>query len=145
MDNSTLNITAQLFQVTTPTSSTPALSISDDVITVGAAQVQVKGTLGMILNGPLETAQISSHPNSNLNLESASGSVEMVGRGGVNIEDGPHFEGVQITSNEKLLISSRSEVGAGVERERERERERLYYSTCTFTPFRLYWILGQCD
>lgn len=110
MDNSTINITAQLFQVATPTSSSPALSITDDHITVGASQMEVKGTLGMILNGPLETNQISSQPNDNLNIESASGTLVMVGRGGVIIQDGPEFDGVRVTSNEKLSISSRSEV-----------------------------------
>ena len=64
----------------------------------------------MVLNGPLETGQISSHPNADLNLESASGSLVMVGRGGVQIQDGPTFEGVEIMSNERLSISSRSEV-----------------------------------
>ena len=64
----------------------------------------------MVLNGPLETGQISSHPNADLNLESASGSLVMVGRGGVQIQDGPAFEGVEIMSNERLSISSRSEV-----------------------------------
>lgn len=64
----------------------------------------------MILNGPLEAEQISSHPNADLQLESASGSVVMIGRGGVLIQDGPEFDGVQITSNEKLSISSRREV-----------------------------------
>jgi hypothetical protein len=79
-------------------------------VSVGASQVKVTGTLGMVLNGPLDTGQISSHPNSDLTLESASGSLTMVGRGGVRIQDGPAFEGVEITSNEKLSISSRSEV-----------------------------------
>ena len=72
--------------------------------------MEVTGTLGMVLNGPLETEQISSHPNSDLHLESASRSLMMVGRGGVQIQDGPAFEGVEITSNERLSISSRSEV-----------------------------------
>lgn len=111
MDNTTLNITAQQFQVTPPLSSSPALSISDDgTISVNASQMEVTGTLGMVLNGPLETGQISSHPNSDLNLESASGSLVMVGRGGVQIQDGPAFEGVEITSNERLSISSSSQV-----------------------------------
>ena len=110
MDNSTLNITAQLFQVATPTNPSPALSITDDGITIGAAQMEVQGTLGIILNGPLETDEISSHPNSDLSIASVSGSLMMVGRGGVRIEDGPAFSGVQITSNEALSISSRSEV-----------------------------------
>ena len=79
---------------------------------MGASQMEVTGTLGMVLNGPLETGQILSHPNSDLNLESASGSLTMVGRGGVLIQDGPAFEGVEIMSNEKLSISSRSQVRA---------------------------------
>lgn len=110
MDNSTLNITTQLFQVVTPTNSSPALSITDDSIIVGATEMEVQGTLGMVLNGPLETDEISSHPNADLNVESASGSLMMVGRGGVSIQDGPAFGGVQVTSNEGLSISSRSEV-----------------------------------
>ena len=112
MDNTTLNITAQQFLITSPSnSSTPALSVSDDgTVSVGASQMEVTGTLGMVLNGPLETGQVSSHPNSDLNLESASGSLVIIGRGGVQIQDGPAFEGVEITSNERLSISSRSEV-----------------------------------
>lgn len=112
MDNTTLNITAQQFLITSPSnSSTPALSVSDDgTVSVGASQMEVMGTLGMVLNGPLETGQVSSHPNSDLNLESASGSLVIIGRGGVQIQDGPAFEGVEITSNERLSISSRSEV-----------------------------------
>lgn len=110
MDNSTLNITTQLFQVATPTSPSPALSVTDDGITVGASQMVVQGTLGTILNGPLEAGEITSHPNADLSIESASGSLMMVGRGGVSIQDGPAFGGVQVTSNEGLSISSRSEV-----------------------------------
>lgn len=112
MDTSSVNITAQQFQVSSPTGSTPSLSVSDDVITVGAAQMEVKGSLGVVLNGPLETRQISSHPNADLSLESASGSLVITGREGVQIQDGAAFEGVQITSNERLSISSRSEVSS---------------------------------
>lgn len=110
LDNSTLNITTQLFHVATPSSlsQSPALSVSDDGVSVGASQMEVTGTLGMILNGPVETAQISSHPSEDLHLESAAGSVVVVGRGGVHIEDGPGLDGVEITSNEQVSIASRS-------------------------------------
>lgn len=135
MDNSTLNITAQLLQVMSPTDSHPTLSIGDDVITVGASLMEVKGTLGMVLNGPLETGHISSPPNTNLNIESASGSLIITGRGGVQIQDGPAFDGVEVTSNERLTIASRSEVSL--------IRFSRAFTTISMHTCRLYWTLRE--
>ena len=138
MDNSTLNITAQLLQVMLPTDSRPALSIGDDIITVGASLMEVKGTLGMVLNGPLETGHISSPPNTDLNIESASGSLIITGRGGVQIQDGPAFDGVEVTSNERLTIASRSEVSL-----RACLRFSRAFTTISMHTCRLYWTLRE--
>ena len=108
MNNNTLNITTDQFQVTSGDMPTPSLSISDDQLSIGAAQLHVTGSLGLSLDGPLETARVTSEPNEELLVDASSGRLRVVGSEGISITDGPGFRGVEMTSNEELSFSSQN-------------------------------------
>ena len=94
-------------QGSTETGQSPLLSVSSDEVRVGAAQLQVVGPLGLLLNGPLETRMIRSPPDQNLLVQSFSGELTIRGGSGVRIEDGSAFAGgVTITSEEDIGLSS---------------------------------------
>ncbi len=102
------SITAPLLQMLSSSTGTPALTIDHQGVSVGAAQLDVRGTLGLTLGGPLETGQILSAPGDNLELLSPSGELTLIGSQGVRIQDGVGFNGIELTSNDDISITSRS-------------------------------------
>lgn len=103
------SITAPLLQMlSSSTGGTPALRIDHQGVSVGAAHLDVRGALGLTLGGPLETAQIVSVPGDNLQLLSPSGEMTLIGSQGVRIHDGTGFNGIELTSNDDISITSRS-------------------------------------
>ena len=82
------------------------LSVSSDGVSVGATQLEVTSSLGMVVNGPLETNQIQSPANQNLEIHSVSGELGLFGGRGVHIRDGPGFNGVHLTSHDDLTLMS---------------------------------------
>ncbi len=102
------SITAPLLQMLSSSTGTPALRIDHQGVSVGAAHLDVRGALGLTLGGPLETAQIVSVPGDNLQLLSPSGEMTLIGSQGVRIHDGTGFNGIELTSNDDISITSRS-------------------------------------
>ncbi len=85
----------------------PVLSITESGVSVGAAEMEVTGSLGVRLSGPLETDTVQSPPNSNLQLQSLSGGLVLTGAGGLHIQDSAGSDaGVSLTSNADLTLTS---------------------------------------
>lgn len=77
-------------------------------VSIGATRVEVTGSLGATINGPLETTQVQSPANQDLQVQSLSGELELTGGRGVHIHDGPGFDGVQVTSHSDLRVTSQN-------------------------------------
>ena len=100
LGQNTLNISTDSFQVFSQDQASPGeplLSVTSEGISVGAAMLDARGTLGTTLEGPLETSQIQSAPNQPLRFESPSGELSLIGSSGVSIQAGP-LGSVDITS-----------------------------------------------
>ncbi len=104
------SITAPLLQMLSPSTGTPSLVVNSQGVSIEAALLDVRGSLGLTLAGPLETGQIASPPGDNLQLSSPSGGVTITGSQGVRIEDGFGFDGIEVTANEDVSITSRNGV-----------------------------------
>lgn len=92
LGQNTLNISTDSFQVFSQDQASPGeplLSVTSEGVSVGAAMLDARGTLGTTLEGPLETSQIQSAPNQPLRLESPSGELRLIGSSGVSIQAGP--------------------------------------------------------
>ena len=109
---SSINISTKRFSVHGPQEGReqkPILSVSSEGVWVGAAELQVTGPLGLNLNRPLETSQVQSPANQDLQLQSLSGKVEVRGGSGVIIHDGNTGSGgVTITSQADISLSSQT-------------------------------------
>jgi len=104
---SSINISTRYFSVQAGAGQPSLLSVDRDEVTVAAAQLQVTGALGMLLNGPLETASVSSPADQNLQIQSFSGELSLQGAAGIRIEDGSAVSGgVSIFSQEDILLAS---------------------------------------
>ena len=112
-----LNISTDSFQVFSqdqPSPGEPLLSVTSDGVTVGAAVLEARGTLGTTLEGPLETSQVQSAPNQPLRLEAPSGNVSLIGSSGVSIQAGP-LGNVDITSTGDINLQSQNgDVSSGL-------------------------------
>lgn len=108
LGNSSLSITAEQFSVSDQTSSTPLLSVSGEGVSIGSASLDVTGSLGVAISGPLETGRVQSPSNQDLQVQSLSGELQLVGGHGISLQDGPGFEGVAISSNSDLTITSQN-------------------------------------
>lgn len=108
LGNSSVSISAQQLAFSVPGQPLPpVLSLTESGVSVGAAEMEVTGSLGASLGGPLETGTVQSPPNSNLQLQSLSGGLVLTGAGGLRIEDSPGSDaGVSVTSNSDLTLSS---------------------------------------
>lgn len=107
LTNTSLNISADQFQVLQHNSSTPLLSVSDRGVNIGP-RVEVTDPLGAVIRGPVEANQVQSPANQNLQIQSLSGELWLTGGQGVQIEDGVGFEGVEVTSHSNLVVSSQT-------------------------------------
>ena len=111
IDNDSLNVTTPSFNVFTNSASSPTdptLSVSNEGVSIVSNQLNVRGTLGVSLSGPLEAPQVISPPSEDLELISPSGQVRLVGSGGVRIEDGVAFRGIEVSSDDDVTITSQS-------------------------------------
>lgn len=110
LNNNMCSITTPQLQLLPSSSATPALTIDHQGVSVGAEQLNVSGSLGLILGGPLETDEIRSPPEENLEVLSPSGRLIMTGSQGVRIEDGFGFDGIEVTAANDIAITSRNGV-----------------------------------
>lgn len=108
LGNSSLNIIAEQLSVMDQTSSTPLLSVSAEGVSVGSTRMDITGSLGVAIDGPLETSQVQSPSNQDLQVQSLSGELHLTGGRGVTLQDGPGFGGVAISSNSDLTITSQN-------------------------------------
>lgn len=110
IDSVSLNVTTPSFNIFTnsPSETDPVLSVNDEGVSISTGQLNVRGTLGVSLGGPLEAPQVRSPPTENLELISPSGEIRLVGSEGVRIEDGVAFRGVEVSSSDDVTITSRS-------------------------------------
>ena len=54
-----INVSTELFQVCSLDSQEePWLSVSKDSVTVGASRLEARGTLGITVEGPVQTSQV---------------------------------------------------------------------------------------
>ena len=65
------------------------------------------GTLGIFIEGPVETSQIQSSPNQQLKLESPSGNLRLVGSHGVTVETGG-IGGVAVSAQDDITLESQN-------------------------------------
>lgn len=108
LSNSSLNIVAEQLTVSEQTSSTPLLSVSTEGVGVASTRMDVTGSQGLSINGPLETSQVRSPSNQDLQIQSLSGELRLTGGRGLTLRDGPGFDGVTVTSSSDLSITSES-------------------------------------
>ncbi len=110
LGNSSLSISAE--QVAFSTSEqphTPVFSVSEKGVCVGATLLEVVGSLGVSVSGPVETSAVQSPPNANLQLQSLSGELVLTGAGGLAIQDSPGSDaGVSLTSHADLTLTSQT-------------------------------------
>ena len=108
LSNSSLNILTEQFSVSESPDSTPLLSVSTEGVSVSSTRMDVSGSLGVAINGPLETRQVQSPANQDLTVQSLSGELRLTGGRGISLQDGAGFGGVAISSNSDLTITSQS-------------------------------------
>ena len=111
LGNASLSISAQqlAFSTTEGQPRPPLLSLSEDGVSIGATQVEVTGSLGASIAGPVETRAVQSPPNADLQLQSLSGGLVLTAAGGLVIQDSPGSDaGVSLTSNADLTLTSQS-------------------------------------
>ena len=85
----------------------PLLSASNGRVEVSAETLEVKGSLGVAIEGGVETSSLCSVEGVGLGVESRAGRMELVGGEGVSVEGGV-LGGVTVTSNKDLTLSSQS-------------------------------------
>lgn len=131
LGNSSLDIIADQLSVSEQTSSTPLLSVSAEGVNVGTS-VGVTGSLGVTIGGPLETSQVQSPGNQDLLIQSLSGELHLTGGRGISLRDGPGFDGVAVSSNSDLTITSQNgQVGHLV--------KQYYWVSFLYYYCRWYW------
>ena len=108
LTSSTLNISAEELSVSLQSSTNPVLAVSEEGLSVETARMEVKGPLGATIRGPLETNQIQSSANQNLQIQSLSGVLQLTGGRGIQLQGGAGLEDVAVTSEGDLVMSSQS-------------------------------------
>lgn len=111
MSPSSLNITTPELSVVTESSgntSSPLFSVSSAGVVI-RQQLHVTSSLGLTLNGPLETSLLQSPANQDLEVQSLSGELSLTGGSGVLIEDGTGSEGgVSISAYSDISLTSQT-------------------------------------
>ena len=87
--------------------SPPLLSVSPESVTVRAGRLEASGTLGIQVEGPVETAQLLSPANENLRIEAPSGSLDLLGSRGATLQSG-FASGVDVSSYQDLTLRSQN-------------------------------------
>ena len=88
----------------------PVLSVVDGQVVVSATSLEAVGSLGVTVEGGIETSSLKSAAGQDLFVEASAGRVEVVGGGGVSVEGGflGGSEGVAVSSYRDLTLSSQS-------------------------------------
>ena len=107
IDSNVCNVTAPSVQVFSPSATTPSLTVNQEGVSVDAQLLDVRGSLGLTLNGPLETQTVRAPAGEDLEVLSPSGQITLTGSQGVRIEDGVGFTGIDITGSDDVTITSR--------------------------------------
>ena len=110
LGNSSVSVSSEQLTFSAPQQPLPPiLSLSEDQVQVGATELEVTGSLGASISGPVETSTLQSPPNTNLQIQSLSGALVLTGAEGLRIEDSAGSDsGLSITSNADLTISSQA-------------------------------------
>lgn len=112
LGNTSLSISAQQLAFSTAAEGQPhtqILSVSEAGVSIGATQVEVTGSLGASVAGPVETSTVQSPPNSDLQLQSLSGGLVLTAAGRLVIQDSPGSDaGISLTSNSDLTLTSQA-------------------------------------
>jgi len=87
--------------------SPPLFSVSPENVTVRAGRLVASGTLGIQVEGPVETAEVLSPANENLRLEAPSGGLDLLASQGVTLQAG-FASGVDVSSYRDLTLRSQS-------------------------------------
>ena len=93
------------FQVRSPERNSPLLMLTNGEIVIEADVLEAMGTRGVSLEGPIETSTLRAHSKQQLNVESASGSMNILGSQGVTMESTSGTVNIQ-SYNELLLHSA---------------------------------------
>jgi len=80
------------------------LLLDNGILTIGADILEAVGTRGVSMEGPVEADTIRAHNKQQLNIESASGSMNILGSQGVSIE--ATAGQINIQSADELLLRS---------------------------------------
>ena len=102
--NDGIVIESNNFQVKSPERDTPLLMLTNGEIVIGADILEATGTRGVSLEGPVEVDTLRAHHKQQLNIESASGSMNILGSQGATVESSMGI--VNIQSFDQLLLNS---------------------------------------
>ena len=104
LDNDGIAIESNNFQVRSPERDTPLLMLTNGELVIGADILEAMGTRGVSLEGPVEVDTLRAHHKQQLNIESASGSMNILGSRGATVESS--MGTVNIQSFDQLLLHS---------------------------------------
>ena len=102
--NDDIVIESDNFQITSSERDSPLLMLTNGELVIGADVLEAMGTRGISLEGPVETDILRAHNKQQLNMESPSGSVNIIGSQGVTVES--TAGAVSIQSFNELLLRS---------------------------------------
>ena len=95
----------------------PGLSVVDGQVVVSATSLEAVRSLGVTVEGGIETSSLKSAAGQDLSVEASAGRVEVVGGGGVSVEGGflelGGSGGVAVSSYRDLTLSCQSESVSG--------------------------------
>ena len=104
LDNDGIAIESNNFQVRSPERDTPLLMLTNGELVIGADILEAMGTRGVSLEGPVEVDTLQAHHKQQLNIESASGSMNILGSRGATVKSS--MGTVNIQSFDQLLLHS---------------------------------------
>ena len=125
LDNDGIVIESNNFQVRSPERDTPLLMFTNGELVIGADILEAMGTRGVSLEGPVEVDTLQAHHKQQLNVESASGRMNILGSQGATVESSMGM--VNIQSFDQLLLHS-----SGGPVSQHYALECSFY-TCTYT------------
>ena len=102
--NDDILVQSNRFQVSSPERNDPLLILNNGELTVGADILEAMGTRGVSMEGPIEADTIRAHNKQQLSIESASGSMNILGSDGVSME--ATAGQINIQSADELLLRS---------------------------------------
>jgi len=104
--NDDIVIESENFQIRSPErQDSPLLMFTNGELVIGADLLEAMGSRGISLEGPIEANTLRSHNKQKLNIESPSGSMNILGSQGVTVEATAGTVNIQ-SFNELLLHST---------------------------------------